>query len=271
VPPHRLHAAANARNHLHLKALAVRSLILAPADEKPMAEAFASGADALIIDLAVRPPGELAAAREAAARFLKQARASGGGGPALAVRVSPLDSGETDAELDAVMPWAPDVIVLPRSFGGASVQHLSTKLAVREAEFALADGATRIVAVADTARSLLEMASYRNSSARLIGLAWSAEDIRADIGAERCRDGNGAYANLYRTARDITLLAATAACIAAIDAAYPGDDPMTLRREAEAARRDGFLGMLALDPDQARIINEAFGPPREHGRRSQAR
>ena len=53
----------------------MRSLIVAPADEKRLAEALASGADALVVDLAIAPPDQRAAARAAAARFLKEARA----------------------------------------------------------------------------------------------------------------------------------------------------------------------------------------------------
>ena len=109
----------------------------------------------------------------------------------LIVRANALDSGETDADLDAVMAGAPDAILLPGSLGAPSVQQLSAKLAVREAEFGLADGETRIIAVADTAQSLFHMGSYRGSSARLMGVAWSAEALRADIGAETDRDHLG--------------------------------------------------------------------------------
>ncbi|MGH6798296.1 MAG: aldolase/citrate lyase family protein, partial [Roseiarcus sp.] len=171
-----------------------------------------------------------------------------------------LDSGETDADLDAVMAGAPDAILLPGSLGAASIQQLSAKLAVREADFALADGATRIIAVADTARSLFGMASYRGSSARLMGIAWSAKSLRADIGAETDRDPLGAYLGLYRLARDLTLLAATSAGVAAIDAVFADlRDGEGLRAEALAARRDGFAGKMAIDPAQAAIINEIFG------------
>ena len=38
------------------------------------------------------------------------------------------------------MMSAPDAILLPKSLGGATVQQLSAKLAVREAEFTLAGG-----------------------------------------------------------------------------------------------------------------------------------
>ena len=236
----------------------MRSLLIAPADEQRLAEALESGADAVIVDLAQAAPAERAAARAAAARFLKEARGRGGG-PALIVRINPLDSGETDADLDAVMAGAPDAILLPGSLGAASVQQLSAKLAVREAEFALADGATRIIAVADTAQSLFHMGSYRGASARLIGVAWSAEALRADIGAETDRDRLGGYLGAYRLARELTLLAATSARVAAIDAAFPNiRDLDGLRAEALAARRDGFTGKIALDPAQVGVINDVF-------------
>jgi citrate lyase subunit beta / citryl-CoA lyase len=245
----------------------MRSLIIAPADEKRLAEALASGADAVVVDLASAPPGDRAAARARAARFLKEARA-GTGGPGLVVGVNALESGETDADLDAVMGSAPDAVLLPRSFGAASVQQLSAKLAVREAEFAAPDGVTRIIAVVDAARGVLNMASYRGSSARLSGVAWSAASLSADIGAETGRDPSGAYAGALRLARDLTLLAAAAAGVAAIDAAFADvADTEGLRAETIAARRDGFSAKLAISPAQARVISDVFRsrsiPPRE--------
>jgi citrate lyase subunit beta / citryl-CoA lyase len=253
----------------------MRSLIVAPADEERLAEALASGADGLVVDLALAPPSGKAAARVLAARFLEEARARRGG-PALIVGLGALDSGAADLDLDAIMAGAPDAILLSRSLGGASVQQLSSKLAVREAELALADGATRIIGVADTARSLFALGSYRDASARLIGLSWNAESLRSDIGAEGYRDPSGGLAGPYRLARDLTLLAATAAGVAAIDTAFADvSDVEGLRVEAEAARRDGFAGKMAMDAVQAHIINAVFasrslplmerGPSRHEG------
>ncbi|HEY6521118.1 MAG TPA: aldolase/citrate lyase family protein [Roseiarcus sp.] len=236
----------------------MRSLLIAPADEQRLAEALKSGADAVIVDLAQAAPAERAAARAAAARFLKEARGRGGE-PALIVRINPLDSGETDSDLDAAMAGAPDAILLPGSLGKASVQQLSAKLAVREAEFALPDGATRVIADVDTAQSLFHMGSHRGASARLIGIAWNAASLRADIGAETDRDPLGGYLGVYRLARELTLLAATSARVAAIDGAFPNiRDLDGLRADALAARRDGFTGKIALDPAQAGVINDVF-------------
>ena len=236
----------------------MRSLLLVAADEIQLAEALKSGADAVIVDLARATPATRAGARAAAVGFIKKTRGCGGG-PALIVRTNALNLGETDSDLDAVMAGAPDAILLPGSLGAASVQQLSTKLAVREADLSLADGATRIIAVADTARSLFGMASYRGSSARLMGIAWSAESLRADIGAEADRDGLGDCFGPYRLARDLTLLAATSAGVPAIDAPFADlGDAEGLRRQALAARRDGFTGKMAIDPAQVGVINEVF-------------
>jgi citrate lyase subunit beta / citryl-CoA lyase len=242
----------------------MRSLLIAPADEQRLAEALKSGADAVVVDLPQAAPATRAGARAEAAHFLKEARGKRGG-PALIVRIHALDSGEVDSDLDAIMAGAPDAILLPGSLGASSVQQLSAKLAVREAKFALEDGATRIIAVADTAQSLFSMGSYRGSSARLAGIAWSAAALRADIGAETDRDDLGVYYGPYRLARELTLLAATSAGVPAIDAVFPdARDLMGLRAEALAARRDGFAGKTAIELAQAAILNEVF-PSRAKG------
>jgi citrate lyase subunit beta / citryl-CoA lyase len=243
----------------------MRSLIIAPADdEAALAAALASEADAVAIDLFVAQDRR-GAARARAARILKEFGAQSGA-PALIVRVSPLADGEADRDLDAVMAAGPCAVLLPKARGAASVQQLSVKLALREASCGLDDGATGIIAAVDAAEALLGMASFRSASARLIGLAWDAEALRADIGAETCRDDAGRYSGAYALARDLTLIAAAAAGVAAIDTVFAGvRDAESLRAEASAARRDGFAAKVAIDGNGARIINEIFGARRKGG------
>ncbi len=252
MSPHCFHAPARAGSAL---GLTLRSLIIAPGDdEAKLAAAVKSGADAVVIDLALAPQAR-PAARANAARLLAKAQVIA---PTLMVRVNPLGDAETDRDLEAVMGQAPLAIVLPHALK-AGIQQLSARLAVREALSGLEDGSTRIVAVADTAAALIGLARAGDMSARLIGLAWDAEALRADIGAETCRDESGAYAGPWRLARDLTLLAATAAGVPAIDTASTGvRDPQRQRAEAFAARRDGFAAKFGTDPGQAKTINEVF-------------
>jgi citrate lyase subunit beta/citryl-CoA lyase len=234
----------------------MRSFLIAAADdEAALAAALRSAADAVVIDLDAAA-GRRAAARANAARAL--AGADRAGDKPLIVRVSPLESGETDADLDGVMAAAPFAILLPRTRGAADVQQLSAKLAVREALHAIQDGATAIIASIGTAQGLLAAGRLGGSSARLVGLARDAEAIAADVGARGARDRDGLAAPL-RTARDLTLLAAAAAGIRAIDTTFAGpSESGRLDAETAEAFRAGFAAKLALDPGEASAINAAF-------------
>jgi citrate lyase subunit beta/citryl-CoA lyase len=154
----------------------MRSLLFVPADsDRKLEKSLQSGADALIIDLedSVSAPAK-AQARLRAHDFVTQAR-SLPERPRLFVRINALDGGLIDADLDTVMAAGPDAIILPKSRHGADVQHLGAKLAVREAELGLADGATGILAIAtETAASIFGLSTYVGASHRLLGLAWGA-------------------------------------------------------------------------------------------------
>ena len=242
----------------------MRSLLIAPGDdEAKLAAALASEADAIVIDLDV---AGRETARANAARFLREA-ALRPHGPAPMARVGPLSGGETDRDLDAVMAAAPCAVLLPKARGRACVQQLSVKLALREALCGLDDGATGIIATLDTAEAVLGLANFRGASARLIGLAWDAEALRVEVGADNTRDAGGVYAGPLRLAREMILLAAAAAQVAAIDTAFAdARDTGAAKAEALAARRVGFVAKLAITPAQAAIINAAFGADAEMDR-----
>jgi citrate lyase subunit beta/citryl-CoA lyase len=242
----------------------MRSMLFAPADSpRKLDKGFASGADCLILDLEDSvAAANKARARDTAANFLASAR-SGETRPLLYVRINPLDGPHADADLDAVMAQRPDGIMLPKCASGAYVQHLSAKLAVREAENGVEDGATSIVAIAtETAASIFGMGSYARSSRRLVGLTWGAEDLSADLGAETTRLEDGrSYTPPYALARALTLFAAAAAEVQAVDTVFPAFRDMEgFRQECLAARRDGFTAKMAIHPDQATVINEIFAP-----------
>jgi citrate lyase subunit beta/citryl-CoA lyase len=251
----------------------MRSFLFVPGDdEKKLAKALSAGADALIVDLEDSVAFDAKPrARSVAAAFLAAA-AKSEGRPRLIVRVNPLDGDLTDLDLDAVMPAAPDCVMLPKSLGGASVQQLGVKIAVREARSGLVDGATKIIALAtETAEAMFGLSSYRACSPRLQALAWGGEDLSADLGAETNRLADGAWAGPYALARNLALLAAASARVAAIDTVFVNlRDLDGLRAEALAARRDGFSAKMAIHPAQVPIINDVFTPSAEDLARARA-
>jgi citrate lyase subunit beta/citryl-CoA lyase len=244
----------------------MRSLLFVPGDSaRKLEKGLGSGADALIIDLedsvALSAKEE---ARRVTAGFLKEA-AGQTDRPRLFVRVNGLTTGLTDADLDGVMGGGPDGIVLPKTIGGTDVSHLGAKLAVREAEFDLEDGRTRIVAIAtENARGVFALGTFAGASHRLQAITWGGEDLSADIGAEANRDERGLYTDPYRLARAMTLLGAAAAEVDAVDSVYTNFRDMEgLAAECRDARRDGFVAKMAIHPAQVPVINEAFTPSAE--------
>ena len=148
------------------------------------------------------------------------------------------------------------------------MQQLSVKLALREALGGLDDGATGIIAAVDTAEALLGLASFRGASARLIGLSWDAEALRVDIGAETARDATGAYVGAFRLAREMTLIAAAAAGVAAIDTAFRCRRAIAAPRWPKRTLRGGlgFAAKLVISPAQAAIVNQVFAAGGEFDR-----
>jgi citrate lyase subunit beta/citryl-CoA lyase len=241
----------------------MRSLLFVPADSpKKLDKAMTSGADALIVDLedSIALEGK-ARARDSAAAFLKEAMASASR-PYMMVRINGLQTGLTDADLDAIAPTKPDAIMLPKAEGGASVVHADAKLAVREAMRGLPDGHIKILPIAtETAAAMFLAGTFAGSSARLIGLTWGAEDLSAELGAQANRDAQGNFLDPYRLARVLCIAGAAAASIPAIDTVYVDfRNADGFRRECEDACRDGFTGKMAIHPAQVPIINDVFTP-----------
>ncbi len=246
----------------------MRSLLFVPADGgRKLDKALGCGADAVIVDLEDSiAPDRKAPARASAAAFVAEA-ARPARRPFICVRVNGLGSGLIDADLQAIVPARPDAILLPKAEGGASIVHADAKLAAQEAIAGLPEGHIKIIAMAIESAAGLFLAgtigrqSAGRQSARLIGLSWGAEDLAAELGAERNRDPEGRYTSPYVYARTLCLMAAATAQVAAIETIYMDyRDPQGLRRDSEAARRDGFTGRLAIHPAQVPIINEVFTP-----------
>ena len=241
----------------------MRSLLFVPADGgAKLDKAMASGADAVILDLEDSiAPERKDLARKAALEFLKSASARKDR-PRLLVRINGLDTGMTDADLDAVVAGKPDAILFPKAEGGATVTHLDAKLTAREAIAGLPEGAIKILAqTVESAMGVFTAGTYKNCSARLIGMTWGPEDLSSELGADANREADGALTEPYRIARAMCLFGAAAAKVPAIETIHVNfRDAEVLRRDTEIARRDGFTGRLAIHPAQVGVINEVFTP-----------
>ncbi|MDC7745161.1 HpcH/HpaI aldolase/citrate lyase family protein [Rhizobium binxianense] len=228
----------------------LRSLLFVPGDRPERFEkALASGADAVILDLEDSvAPANKPRARQAVHDFVLRHA----GETNLLVRINPLASPEFEDDVAALSRLHPSAIMLPKAEGAASVLNLAGSLA----------SAIPILPIAtETPSAIFEIGSYRDVAASLCGLTWGAEDLSAAMGAATARRTDGRYTPPYELARSLTLFAAHAAAVPAIDTVYPDfHDLSGLRAYVGRARRDGFSGMMAIHPSQVEVINHAFTP-----------
>ena len=252
----------------------IRSWLFVPGDsERKLAKGRGNPADALILDL----EDSVSDDRQEIARDMVQAYLKAEPERArqqLWVRINPLDTDLSLPDLAAVMPGAPDGIVLPKVYSAADVNVLDHYLSALEAREGLPKGETKIACVAtETAASLLTFHTYLEGvSERLVAMTWGGEDLAAALGASDNRNpANGEYDDPYLMAKSLCLATARAIDAQPVGVVYVDfRDLEGLEADCLRDRRAGFVGKIAIHPDQAEVINRAFTPSEEevaHARR----
>ncbi len=238
-----------------------RSWLFVPGDRpERIAKAFASGADAVIVDLedSVLPQNKAQARAELKALARSPLPASS----QFWVRINPLNTPDAQPDLSAAVSTGPVGIVLPKAQSVAAIIELGQRLNALEDAAGRARGETKVLPiVTETPNAIFTLGSYADGNPRLAGLTWGAEDLSAAVGATTARDERGAFTPLYELARSLCLAAAASASVAPIETVYPAyQDSAGLRAYAQKGRREGFQGMLAIHPTQVPVINEVFTP-----------
>ena len=237
-----------------------RSILFVPADRPERFEkAMASAADALILDLEDSvAPEKKTFARNAVREFLSDTHAK-----PVAVRVNPLGSDFISGDLDTLNGISPDGIIFPKAEGASDVKRLD--------ELYPGQLPPVLPVATETPAAVFELGTYREVSHHLMGLTWGAEDLPAAIGASTSRETDGRFTSPYEMVRNLSLFAAHAASVPAIETVYPNiKDEAGLAAYAARGRRDGFTAMMAIHPAQCTIINDAFTPSEEEIAEAQA-
>jgi citrate lyase subunit beta/citryl-CoA lyase len=164
------------------------------------------------------------------------------------LRIAPVWSEGSAAELDAAMACAPQGVFLEQAADGGDVARLAARIAVAEARHGLPDGRTRIIAsTAHDGASLLSLSTFRAASRRLEGLAFDAATLSTRLGV-------AVDSEPVRIARALALFAAHAAGAAAVAGPFPSRDPDAIRRAAIEASHQGYTAALATSPEEAEAI-----------------
>ena len=239
----------------------LRSLLFVPGDsERKFVRARDCGADALILDLEDSvAPSEKAGARAHVAHLIENEAKRAW---SFFVRVNALDTGLMLDDLAAVVKPGLDALLIPKTNGAADLERVAHYLDALEAKAGMGAGSVKLATVAtETPKAMFALGSYAPAHRRLIALTWGAEDLSAALGATDNKEADGSWTFPYQLARAQCLFAASAAEVAPIDTIYADfRDAEGLERDCRRSRRDGFVGRLAIHPDQVVAINRAYAP-----------
>ncbi len=239
----------------------LRSLLFVPGNsERKFARARDCGADALILDLedSVAASEKAAARAHVASLIENEAERTW----TFIVRVNALDTGLMLDDLAALVRPGLDALLIPKVNSAADLERIAHYLDALEAKTGMAEGAVKLASVAtETAKAMFALGSYAPAHPRLIAVTWGAEDLAAAVGATDNKEPDGSWTSPYEFARAACIFAASAAEVMAIDTVYTDfRDAAGLERDCRRSRRDGFVGRLAIHPDQVATINRAYAP-----------
>ncbi|MEU6349621.1 aldolase/citrate lyase family protein [Streptomyces sp. NPDC047072] len=212
--------------------------------------AVRSGADVALLDLedSVAPDSKNAA-REAVITWLSQrAAAEGSGTTAAGVRINAPGTVHGLKDLLAVAESGvrPAVLVVPKVESARDVEIVAEIIADE-------DGQRCVWALIETPVGIQRLSTILQTRV-LAGVLFGAADYAA---AAHCRLNSRAL----RQPRSVLAVGAAAAGLPAIDSPYFDlRDPDGLKHEADEAADLGYLGKVAIHPQQLPVIQKAFRP-----------
>ena len=212
------------------------------------------GADAVIFDLEdAVAPAEKDSARILVRNTLRYMDFSG---CQRIVRINCVETPYWQDDLKAVLPWKPELILLPKAGSAADVQKADAYMRALEEQEGMEPNTVGLMPLIETAMGVENAFSIAASCKRVKALFLGAEDLTADLQCRRTKEGQEI---LY--ARTRLVVAARAAGIDVYDTPFTDvNDDEGIRTDAEFARGLGFTGKASISPRHVEVINQVFSP-----------
>lgn len=231
-----------------------RALLYMPGDNwKMITKSVTLGVDSICMDMedgtAVNKKAE---ARASIAKALQEL--DFGASEKLA-RINSVSSGWEQDDIEAVLPFHPDGIVIPKVESFEQVEWADRLIEAAELKYGWQINSIRILIGVETAKGILNLKEIA-AHPRLDAIIFGGEDFAASIGATRTKD---AIELLY--ARQAVVVACAAFGLQAIDIVHIDfKDAEGLRVEAQQGAGFGFSGKQVIHPNQVQVTQEAFTP-----------
>ncbi len=234
-----------------------RALLYMPGDNwKMITKSITLGVDCICMDMedgtAINKKAE---ARETIAKALREL--DFGASEKLA-RINSIGSGWEKGDIEAVLPFHPDGIVIPKVESFEQVEWASKIIEAAELKYGWPVNSIRVLIGVETAKGILNLKEIA-AHPRLDAIIFGGEDFAASVGATRTKD---ATELLY--ARQAVVVACAANDLQAIDiVTIDYKDLEALRIESEFGAGLGYSGKQIIHPNQVSVAQEAFTPSDE--------
>ena len=234
-----------------------RALLYMPGDDwKKITKSVTLGVDSICMDM--EDGTALNRKAEARATIVKALQELDFGKSEKLARINSVGSSFEKEDIQAVLPFHPDGIVIPKLEELSQIQWAHEIIEAAELSHGWPVNSIRMLVGVETAKGMLNLKEIA-SHARLDALIFGGEDYAASVGATRTKD---AVELLY--AREATVAVCAAFGIQAIDiVTIDFKDIEALRVESEFGARLGFSGKQIIHPAQVEPVQSAFTPDDE--------
>ena len=212
------------------------------------------GSDAVIFDLEdAVSPAEKDAARLLVRNTMRYLDFSG---CEIIVRINSVDTPYWKADVDAILPEKPDMILLPKTSTAQDALAADAYMSEVEARLGMEQGTVKLMPLIETALGVENSYLIASSTPRIQALFLGAEDLTADLQCKRTKEGRE-----IEYARTRLVVAARAAGVDVYDTPFTDvNDDEGIVTDAELAKALGFTGKASISPRHVAAINQAFSP-----------
>ncbi len=232
-----------------------RSMLYIPGNSPALLQhAPIFGADSVLLDL----EDAVALSEKDAARKLvrRMIEALDFGKILVTARINGADTPFFERDLEEIVPARPGAIRLPKCGSPEDVRMIDGKISELEERHGIEKGSIRLHAMIETAAGVVNANAIADASPRLSAITLGGQDLIADMGAKKSRDGWEIF-----SARSQVVIAAKSRRLDVYDTVWTDvGDLDGLLEETQRVVAMGFTGKAAIHPMQVPVIHQAFTP-----------
>jgi len=212
------------------------------------------GSDAVIFDLEdAVSPGEKDAARILVRNTLRYMDFRG---CETIIRINSTDTPYWKADLEAMMPRKPQLILLPKTGTPRDILEVDAWMSQLEDRLGMERNTVGLMALIETALGVENAFAIATASSRVKALFLGAEDLTADLQCKRTKEGRE-----IEYARTRLVAAARAAGVDVYDTPFTDvNDDEGIWTDTRLAKALGFTGKASISPRHVEVINQVFSP-----------